>query len=251
MDYTTSLDNVVHAGTGNRMHADNTAVPTAVSGNDMNMVIWSLMAILKAAEIEGKPFNPDDPASYDRVLTALQALFVTQDQQATEALAGTAKVATQALTNQGTDDRTFITPKKLYNWAKQATEAVLGLAKVATQAQVEAGADDATIVTPKKLRFGFATQFGTNGYVILPKWLGGLIIQWGLVTATGVSGDITVVPYPIRFPSACFVVVGNRIATGSNAQMNVYSAGGDPTGQVLLQNFASSPELASYIAIGR
>lgn len=37
----------------------------------------------------------------------------------------------------------------------QATEAVLGGAKIATQAQTNAGADDATIVTPKKLKAAF------------------------------------------------------------------------------------------------
>jgi hypothetical protein len=36
----------------------------------------------------------------------------------------------------------------------QATETVQGTAKVATQALTNAGSDDATIVTPKKLLFG-------------------------------------------------------------------------------------------------
>lgn len=39
--------------------------------------------------------------------------------------------------------------------ATQATEIKLGTAKIATQELTDAGADDATIVTPKKMRWGF------------------------------------------------------------------------------------------------
>ncbi|MCE0459953.1 phage tail protein [Pseudomonas uvaldensis] len=64
----------------------------------------------------------------------------------------------------------------------QATEAVLGFAKVATQAQTNAGADDATMVTPKKLRWGFVMSLGINGSIVFPTWLGSFIFQWGVVT---------------------------------------------------------------------
>ncbi|KFX61006.1 hypothetical protein KBK24_0134495 [Burkholderia sp. K24] len=63
--------------------------------------------------------------------------------------------------------------------AEQAAEAVQGTAKVATQAITNAGTDDTTMVTPKKMRAGFAFAAGTIGYVAFPTWLGGLIIQWG------------------------------------------------------------------------
>ncbi|MCG5260371.1 hypothetical protein EM868_00190 [Cupriavidus gilardii] len=71
MDYTSSLDHIIHDPTGQRMHSDTLAIPTAVSSNDMNMVIWSLMEILKAGGIAGRAFNPDDPDTYQRLLQAI------------------------------------------------------------------------------------------------------------------------------------------------------------------------------------
>lgn len=68
--------------------------------------------------------------------------------------------------------------------AEQATETVQGTAKVATQAVTNAGTDDATIVTPKKLRAGFAILIGSTGYIAFPSWLGGFIIQWGSIAAS-------------------------------------------------------------------
>ncbi|WP_176042688.1 gp53-like domain-containing protein [Burkholderia stabilis] len=82
MDYTTSIDNVVHGGTGRRMHSDSIAIPTAWSGNDSNMLIWSLMEVLRLGGISGKAFNPDDPVSYTRFRDALTALFARLDSPA-------------------------------------------------------------------------------------------------------------------------------------------------------------------------
>ncbi|MEB2508919.1 phage tail protein [Burkholderia multivorans] len=79
MDYTTSLDNVVHGATGRRMHSDSIAVPTVWSGNDANMVIWSMMEMLKLANVAGQAFNPDDEASYTRFREALLKVFAKLD----------------------------------------------------------------------------------------------------------------------------------------------------------------------------
>lgn len=73
----------------------------------------------------------------------------------------------------------------------QATEVNQGTAKVATQALTDAGMDDSTIVTPKKIRWGFSILKALNGYIVFPSWLGGLIIQWGSNTASAADYLVT------------------------------------------------------------
>ncbi|WP_341869622.1 phage tail protein [Pseudomonas aegrilactucae] len=116
--------------------------------------------------------------------------------------------AWDAPVNQGNIDVSALLPL-----AAQATESKLGTAKVATLVQVEAGVADNVIVTPKKLRLGFSALFAVNGYVVLPSWLGGLIIQWG--TATQSVGSINVT-YPIPFPKSVYVVSTNPADTEDN-----------------------------------
>ena len=85
---------------------------------------------------------------------------------------------------------------------KQATEALAGLARIGTQAEVNAGTDDTLIVTPKKLRFGVAYSLTQNGYIALPYWLGGFIFQWGYVYESQGSTDYR--NFTIPFPNNAF-----------------------------------------------
>ena len=85
------------------------------------------------------------------------ALEVNRD-QATETTLGIIKLATQALTNAGTDDLTAVTPLKLAG--RTATETRTGIAEIATQTEVNTGTDDSTIVTPLKLATYLATFAG-------------------------------------------------------------------------------------------
>lgn len=84
----------------------------------------------------------------------------------------------------------------------QATETIAGKAEVATQAETDAGSDDARIVTPKKLRWGFSVSLAANGYVALPSWLGGVIIQWGYFQEGATR------TFPISFPNQCLAITG-------------------------------------------
>lgn len=127
------------------------------------------------------------------------------------------RIADQSTVDQGENDSKFITAKKLKSWAtswvKQATENVAGMLKVATQEQVDAGEDDITAVTPKKLRWGIAYSLGNNGYVALPSWIGGLIIQWGRVVIN--ADSIVTVSLPVTYPNAFLSLVGQEHSGGN------------------------------------
>jgi hypothetical protein len=103
----------------------------------------------------------------------------------------------------------------------QATESLAGTAKIATQADVNAGVSDASIVTPKKLRLGFMVRMGASGYIVFPSWMGGLIIQWITGSASqagnGGYGDINL--WPLVFPNALFLAVATHEGTASGTFM--------------------------------
>ena len=117
--------------------------------------------------------------------------------------------AWNAPANQGNIDIAALVPL-----AAQATEANQGTAKIATDAQINAGANDATIVTPKKQRLGFSCMFGTDGYVALPTWLGGFILQWGRFS---INGNSATVLFPTAFPSRAVFISAQRVTDGTGA----------------------------------
>lgn len=95
-----------------------------------------------------------------------------------------------------------------------ASETQRGFARVATQSEVDAGAVDNKMVSPKKLRMGFSHLFAANGFVKLPSWLGGLVVQWGSATIPVGGGTIV---FPFRFPSACYATVATDGGSATHA----------------------------------
>jgi hypothetical protein len=104
----------------------------------------------------------------------------------------------------------------------QATETMKGIAKVATQTQTNAGTDDTTFITPKKLRLGFSISLAPNGYIVFPTWLGGAIIQWMYTSnSNNLGSGYSRLPYPMAFPNACLAASKINLATGSGGYVTV------------------------------
>lgn len=178
-----------------------------------------LLAAINAKIADAVPASPPDASTTEKGLVELATDAETQAgtdtlrvvtpaaltaRTATETRTGVIELATDAETQAGTDAARAVTPAGLTS--RTATETRMGISAISTQALTDAGTDDATIITPKKLRFGFVFSPGTNGYIKLPSWLGGFIMQWGSVATVATN---TVVTLPIAFPNAIFGVVGN------------------------------------------
>jgi hypothetical protein len=88
----------------------------------------------------------------------------------------------------------------------QATELVAGVAKIATPSLAQGFINDTDFLTSKKLADAFKgsnISTSVNGFQRLP---GGLILQWGSQTNEEIgSGVIT---FPIAFPTSCFACTG-------------------------------------------
>ena len=145
-------------------------------------------------------------------LATSYAVDVARDdgtRQATESQRGQAEIATQAEVDAGTNHERIVTPKtlksRLASFTRNATETVKGFVEIATQAETETGTDDSKAVTPKKLRWGFSYYLGQSGYIKLPNWLHGAIIQWGAVVITNGGQDV-LVTFPLAFPNQVFGV---------------------------------------------
>ncbi|MGW7774565.1 phage tail-collar fiber domain-containing protein [Pseudomonas machongensis] len=142
--------------------------------------------------------------------------------------------------------------------AREGSETTSGTLRVASQAEVNAGVVDNAAVSPRKMRWGFSMQFGANGYLMLPTWLGGLILQYGSSVNTTENADVS---FPLAFPNRCFWVgaydntqPGGTTRTFwqfrglSNTGMNVLNIGSYTKGSVGWGN----PTLSAcpYFAIG-
>jgi hypothetical protein len=83
MNYTRADAFAVDGTTGHHKHQDTNPVPTAVTAEDLNMVIWSLMKVIEAAGVTPAYFDPANPATYNRLQLAVQALATSADMSLT------------------------------------------------------------------------------------------------------------------------------------------------------------------------
>jgi hypothetical protein len=96
MDYTQSNSFDTHAATGNRMHEDSKAVPTAISDADLNGPVWELLSLIKQAGISPAGFDANTPATYQQVAAAI-AVLQRQQTNTAYTTAGTAPAFTVTL----------------------------------------------------------------------------------------------------------------------------------------------------------
>ena len=94
-----------------------------------------------------------------------------------------------------------------------ATETTAGILEVGTEAEVNSLTADDKVVTPAKLGNAASASFSANGYIKLPSWLGGLMVQWGR-TAQGSYNENTVFAAG-GFPTACYSVVVSPEKSGA------------------------------------
>jgi phage-related tail fiber protein len=140
--------------------------------------------------------------------------------------------------------------------AQQATELNQGTAKIATQAQTDAGTDDKAIVTPKKMRWGFSIGITENlgsSYVVFPTWLGGLIIQWGMTNAIA-SGANYLQAFPVAFPlyvPAVFTTYPNAAVDAPTGSTYIGQVRSQSKANVTIRNIGPTPAQFYYLAIGR
>ena len=255
MDYTQSDSFSTHAGTGHRLHDDDKAIPTVVSADDMNMVIWSLMEVINAAGIAPAQFDAAVPSTYTKLLAALRAMGLRFS--AFGSIAGTYSltlldlpkiIAVQAngqtitlppVTNShvGAMQRLFVYPGTSRYVTVQAT----GVQQISTTntlaASVVVSADGFTDFIWEgtgtqhwqvggfgvmKTMPSFAASLGVAGYQELPS---DLIMQWGSVASA--SFATTTTSFPIAFPNgAPFQVFasGYNISGGIQAYVTTNDA---------------------------
>lgn len=134
MDYTNSPQHVTHAGTGNRMHEDNQPIPTMVTDADVTAPIWEILEAIKATGAAPIPFNPDNPASYQQLLSAIKHFAIGADggfYRQTEISGGEIVLTERDMTNDIigfagalTSNATIIVPtnsKKIFAISNQTT----------------------------------------------------------------------------------------------------------------------------------
>ena len=147
-------------------------------------------------------------AENTKPVTALRVFqaIATAVKQATASLAGLVKLATKDEAETGTEDTKAMTALRVaQSIAKRvvgATETVIGVSRFATLAEVVTGASGAIAVSPSYMVSGLSYSFGASGYIKLPSFLGGFMVQWGPTDESNSVADERYFPTP--FPGEVY-----------------------------------------------
>jgi hypothetical protein len=111
---------------------------------------------------------------------------------------------------------------------------------------VNGGVRDDVLISPLKLLNGFAISKAPNGYVKLPAWMGGLVLQWGNIAPVPAAG--TTVTFPVSFPNTVLGVFPS-IITAAPDDYEIMVSNVSPQNFVLRSYAAQIPN-AYWFAIG-
>ena len=106
-------------------------------------------------------------------------------------------------------------------------------------ATTPASSDNSThVATTAWNLLGFAVSLGTNGYVKLPSWLGGVILQWG---SNGGSASVSFqYTFNTSYPA---VTLGNEGGSANIVNNSISSSG-------FTLNLSSTGQIVHWIAVG-
>lgn len=153
-------------------------------------------------------FDPTGTTFPTTVKTVQDALAITSPtSQATETKIGVAKVATQAQVTAGTDDTTFITPKKLAVRLQQpdATTAVKGIVYLATNAEALAGTISTNkAINPANLKYVIDDAFTNKKATESAQG----VIKLSTLAAAQAGSDDTTAMTPLKVKQAIAAAIG-------------------------------------------
>ena len=133
-----------------------------------------------------------------------------------------------------TDAYTQTQTRELLSAKADLAESLAGYGiPIASREDAEAGTDNALPMTAlrvleaiaKKLGNGFVISLAENGYIKMPVWMGGLIMQWGK-SASIPQDNSLIVTLPMTYPTAqlqAFVSSSDHATSSTGPLLSVYT----------------------------